>query len=84
VSTTSTTAFPVSAAAAAAAILHGTLTLTLENSATFTWTYAGMIARSDAAETYVSAGSKSLSAELDRVSIIGTTFDAGAINIAYE
>lgn len=69
-------------------IVHGTLFLSLENSSAFTWVISGVLARSDAAINYVCAGSKSLSAVLDRVRITtsgGTdTFDAGEINISYE
>jgi hypothetical protein len=67
---------------------HGSITLTLEDAAQFTWVASGMIALSDTARTIHVAGSKSLSAALDRVRITtvnGTdTFDAGAINILYE
>ena len=83
-----TTAFGIDAGSTAAAVRHGTVILTLENAAAFTWVQLGHIARSDADFTYWSAGSKSLSAELDRVRITTggavNTFDAGAINIVYE
>jgi hypothetical protein len=69
--------------------LSGSVTLMLENSTTFSWAATGIVG--DAAnvtdEISVVCGSKSLSAELDRVRITtvsGTdTFDAGEINIAY-
>ena len=72
----------------AAAVIHGTLTLTLENAAAFTWVAAGTFGRSDGAAISITSGSKSISAELDRVRITTTSgtdaFDAGAINISYE
>lgn len=72
----------------AANVLHGCLTITLENIAGFSWVAAGSFAASNGGATYTVAGSKSLSAELDRVRITtvnGTdAFDAGAINIFYE
>lgn len=83
-----TASFGVTDGVAATSVIHGRAVLTLEDSAAFTWTYAANIARSDAAATYVAAGSKSLSAALDRVRITtaggSDTFDAGAINIIYE
>lgn len=82
-----TTGFGV-AVASASAVLHGRFILELESSAGFTWTATGTLSRSDNTELYNSAGSKSLSAELDRVRITtvnGTdAFDAGEINISYE
>lgn len=71
--------------AAATDIMHGTLTLSLVDAATFTWTASGVQGTSNAASISNTAGSKSLSAELDRLSIVTTdTFDAGSINIQYE
>ena len=74
--------------AAAAAVFHGTLTLYLQSSSAFTWVASGATARSDGQDMSVIAGSKSLSAALDRVRITtvgGTdTFDAGSINVQYE
>ena len=75
-------------AAAATNIFHGTLTLTLLDSSANTWCAAGVFSTSNVAATYTSAGSKSLSATLDRVRITSSngtdTFDAGYINITYE
>jgi len=72
----------------AAAIRHGMVVINLINAATNTWSYSGNVARSDQAAITVSAGSKALSATLDRVRVTtsnGTdTFDAGSINILYE
>lgn len=74
-------------AAAAANVFHGTLTLTLLDASNNTWAAAGVFSLSSSAATFTTAGSKSLSAELDRVRITSTgsnTFDAGKINITYE
>jgi len=83
-----TSGFLLTPAGAAAAVWHGHVTLTLEDAANFTWVCSGVIGRSDAASTSFSAGSKSLSAALDRVSVTtvggSNTFDAGAINILYD
>lgn len=69
-------------------VLHGTIVLTLENSAAFSWICNGQFSASNAALTFLTSGSKSTSAELDRVRITtvnGTdAFDAGAISITYE
>lgn len=66
---------------------HGTVVLTLEDAAQFTWGGVAVSGSSDVARVDVAAGSKSLSAALDRVRLTtsgGTdTFDAGAINILY-
>ena len=68
-------------------IASGSITLTLENSTTRTWVASGMLFNTSVKECSFNAGSKSLSAVLDRVRITtvgGTdTFDAGQINIAY-
>jgi hypothetical protein len=69
-------------------VFHGTVVLTLEDSANFTWVASGHLAFSNAASVVFTAGSKSLSAALDRVRVTTTsgtdTFDAGAINCLYE
>lgn len=69
-------------------VFHGSIILDLENSSGFSWTASGIIGLSNGAATIVIGGSKSTSAELDRVRITtvnGTdTFDAGAISISYE
>jgi hypothetical protein len=74
--------------ASAANVIHGSVTLTLEDSTNFTWVCSGVLALSNTAEGFTLAGSKSTSAALDRVRITTTggtdTFDAGAINILYE
>ncbi len=86
VSTSSYTAGFGITSANAANINHGSFVLTFL--ASNTWTMTGLIARSNAANTIITAGSKTLSGTLDRVRITtsnGTdTFDAGSINILYE
>lgn len=89
--TTSTTGFAVSRSTDAAAdSWDGQITLNLEDSSGFTWTSSGMLFKTSAVTNRMnwSTGSKSLSAELDRVRITTSggvnTFDAGAININYE
>ena len=73
----------------AAQTVYGTITLSLENSAGFTWVATGSVIANGGTATRgnSSAGSKSTSAELDRVRITtvnGTdAFDAGAVNIQY-
>lgn len=71
----------------AAHILQGSIILTLENSSNFSWVEQGILVDRVSESVFMSAGSKSLSATLDRVRITtqnGTdTFDAGEINIAY-
>jgi hypothetical protein len=84
---TSTAGFVVTVNGVAAALYHGTVTLTLEDAANFTWASTGVLYGSGGAVTYFSAGSKSLSAELTQVRVTtasGDTFDAGGVNITYE
>lgn len=82
-----TTGIQVSTAVNASSIIHGTLILTLKDASTNTWTAIGMFGRSDAAQVYLSASSKALSAALDRIRITtvggANTFDAGSINVLY-
>ena len=86
--TLSTAGFICVTGGAAAAVLNGAIVLTLEDAANFTWIGSMNIGRTEAASAYSGGGSKSLSAELNRVRITtnGTPddFDAGAINIQYE
>jgi hypothetical protein len=83
-----TSFFGVTEATDAGSVWHGAMTLTLEDSANFTWVATCTVARSDSAHTCLSAGTKSTSAALDRVRVTtaggADTFDAGAINILYE
>jgi hypothetical protein len=70
-----------------AAALHSGL-LTVANVTGNTWALAGNLGSATSSRTFFNAGSKTLSATLDRVRITtvnGTdTFDAGSINIFYE
>lgn len=73
---------------AAASVTHGSITLTLLDSATNTWTAQWCIGGSDAAQNYIGAGSIALSGALNKLSLTtegGTdAFDAGLVNILYE
>lgn len=72
----------------ASASFSGSVTLTLLDSATNTWTAFGGIGWYPSFPILLTTGSKSLSATLDRIrltTVIGTnTFDAGLVNIMYE
>ena len=78
----------VTAGIDAASVIHGTVTLSLEDASDFTWVGTSLNGYSNSNSSNFGAGSKSLSAALDRVRITtanGTdAFDAGAINILYE
>jgi hypothetical protein len=86
-SATSTAGMIATAAVTAAGTMTGAVTLTLEDSSDNTWVATGALIRSDGAGQ-LSAGSKALSATLDKVrltTVNGTdTFDAGSVNILYE
>lgn len=75
-------------ATTAANTIVGTVTLTLLNSSTNKWEITSNVFLTSQGYVMVSAGNKSLSAELDRVRITtvggSDTFDAGEINITYE
>jgi hypothetical protein len=86
--TGSTSGFTVSAFRDSAAETYsGSVTLSMLDATTFKWSEAGILA-TEATRTHMSAGSKALTAAIDRVRITtvnGTdTFDAGSINILYE
>jgi hypothetical protein len=85
-SVSSSTAGIIVRTANAANEIHGAVTLTLEDASNFTWVASGNFVTSTVMA--MTAGSKSLSAALDRLSVTtvnGTdTFDAGAVNILYE
>lgn len=71
---------------AASSAYSGAVVLNLEDASGFTWVSSGIL-NTSAAIPRVSAGRKSLTAELDRIRITtngSDTFDAGAINISYE
>jgi len=73
--------------ATAANVIHGTVFLTLIDPSANTWAASGTLAISNSAGVINVAGTKSLSAILDRVFIApggADTFDAGSINIAYH
>lgn len=74
--------------AAATNLYSGQMILNLENAATFTWAASHVMALTGNVGVVAGGGTKSLSAELDRVivtTVNGTdTFDAGLINISYS
>lgn len=73
---------------AAANVYHGAIVLTLINSATNLWACSGNVAYSNGAASAFTAGTKPLSATLDRVRLTTSTgvdtFDAGSANISWE
>lgn len=73
---------------AAAAVVHGSVTLTLLNPATYTWLASGVLARSDAARSITVAGYVVLPGVLDRTRIVtsgGDSLDGlGVVNIILE
>jgi hypothetical protein len=87
-SSNATASFLFVEASVAARAESGDIVLTLLDSATNTWAFSGLVGQNTFGVQYLSSGSKSLSAVLDRVRITtanGTdTFDAGSINILYE
>lgn len=72
----------------AAGVLHGSVTLSLEDASDNTWVCSGNLARSDGAAVIITAGSKPLSATLDRLAVttVGgvNTFDAGVMRVRYR
>lgn len=83
---TSTTNFPLmSYRDSAAEAYSGVITLTLMNSSLNTWALHSQIVTAGG-RVGRSAGTKSLSGVLDRLTVVfgSDTFDAGSINIAYE
>ena len=72
----------------AASLYSGSCIFTLVNASTNSWVVQGNISTHTGTTSFMTSGSKSLSATLDRIRIImlnGTdTFDAGSINILYE
>lgn len=82
----STAGLIMSASLGASQAMHGTITLTLENAAVFTWTATGMFGTS-AGSVQFGCGSKSLSQELSQLrftTVSANTFNAGVINIQYR
>ena len=83
-----TDAFNVSALSDfdAAKTVDGAAEFFLEDSSAFKWVMQSYLGCSDQDQSYLSAGSKSLSAELTQLVVTtagGSTFDAGAVNIMY-
>lgn len=70
------------------AVVSGSVVLTLLDAATNKWTAFGVLGGSDAAVSWLTSGSKSLSGTLDRLRLTtangADTFDAGSVNIMYE
>ncbi len=68
-------------------VLDGIATLTLIDASTNTWVLAGSATARGTNASYVTSGTKALSATLDRLRLYvdGTVqFDAGSVNILYE
>jgi len=69
-------------------VIHGTMTLTLQNAATNTWVSSHSVGWSNSAICGMGGGSKSLAGTLDyvRLTTVGgaDSFSAGTINILYE
>jgi hypothetical protein len=85
--TNSTTGFLVMTAVTAAGTYSGTITLNLTDPSTSRWNSCGNIGRTDTGPTnQVSAGTKTVTGVLSRLSVVTTdAFDAsGAIAIAWE
>jgi hypothetical protein len=82
-----TTGFGIGSVSAAY-LMNGSMSISLIDSATNNWSSAGNFSTSSTGAMSIVAGTKALSATLDRVRITtlnGTdTFDAGSINIMYE
>lgn len=79
--------FALSTAQSSGSVSNGHVDIKLMNAATFKWTANGIIARSDSAQIYFTAGVKALSAALTTVRVTtttGQTFDAGAVNVSYQ
>lgn len=82
----SSSAFALNGVNVAAASYHGTATLNLLDPATNLWTFAVVLGRSDSSTTVThGAGSKALSAPLDRIRLFTSDgFDGGSVTILYE
>jgi hypothetical protein len=92
INTASTTGFILTAANYASAAYAGSITLLLQNPASYTWVSSGVISDTATPSSFgggnSSGGRKTLSGVLDRIRITTTgganTFDNGSINIMYE
>jgi hypothetical protein len=80
--------FPLDLAHTAAFVLTGSMVLTLQDTATNTWVNSLNIGRTETAQNHVGAGSKSLSATLDRLTLttaLGVDLgDGGSVSIMVE
>ncbi len=80
------TSFPLTVSVGASDVVSGQVILTLEDSTNNVWSLKGTLGAVDGgtARIFVAAGSKGLSAVLDRIQIVSGvgTFNAGGINIA--
>jgi hypothetical protein len=83
-----TTGFALMDAMSGTIVYHGSAVLTLLDASINSWAFNSQLGRSDAAAFGHGAGSKALSATLDRIRITtvnGTdAFDSGSVNILYE
>jgi hypothetical protein len=92
INTASTTGFILTAANYVAALYAGSITLLLQNPASYTWVSSGVISDTATPSSFgggnSSGGVKTLSGVLDRIRITTTgganTFDNGSVNIMYE
>ena len=80
--------FELTVYAAHAALLYGTVVLTLMNAATFQWACSSVLGRDPSNAVNISGGTKTLTAELTQLDLASGggsgNFDAGTINITYE
>jgi hypothetical protein len=79
---TSTSEFLINIGGTSEAI-NGSMFLNLKDSSNYTWVSSHIIAESTQPTLYTGGGVKSLSGELTQLSVSGSTFDAGSINIMY-
>jgi len=79
---TSTSEFLINIGGTSEAI-NGSMFLNLKDSSNYTWVSSHTIAESTQPTLYTGGGVKSLSGELTQLSVSGSTFDAGSINIMY-
>lgn len=85
---TATDGFIITVSTTAGGVANGAVTLHLANATSFTWVLNGVLSVGGGGQLTWSGGTKSLSAELDRIRLTtvaaADTFDAGEINITYE
>jgi hypothetical protein len=81
---TASTLFPCSSGSSSGETLTGTVTITRVNT-THTWIASAVLAQDTATNGVITmGGSKTTSAELTTVRLMGGTFDAGSVNVLYE